>query len=167
MWKKPKKENQKDETKPMGPFKRMMNGYRLCVTFHKCANGPYFETSETWMKLNERTILSMGYMPSEGYKAVNKNWGTTYVKFVGFEKYPIFRYIKPDGIEQPAELIEIRTKQTATTLCDYAVSDALNKFMDSMRVKKPMSNGSWGLIGMAAIIVVALIGGYLYMTGRA
>lgn len=156
---------EKKEEKPMGPFKRMMNGYRLCVTFTKRPDSQIFDTQETWYKLNERAVMSLGFIPSEGYKAVNKNWGTTYVRFVGFDRFPIIRPVPNPN--NTYTIKEIETKQTATTLCDYAVSDALNKFMESMRVKKPMSNGSWGLIGMAAIIVVALIGGYLYMTGRA
>ena len=109
----------------------------------------------------------MGYVPADGYKTVNKNWGRTYVKFQGFEKYPIIRLVQPNDKREGPKPMEIRTRQTATTLCDYAVSDALNKFLETMRVKKPMSSGSYGLIGMAAIIIIAFIGGYLYMTGRA
>lgn len=155
----------RESDRPMGPLKRLLGEYKLCVTFTKRQNSQVFDTQETWMKLNERSIMSMGFIPSEGYKPVNKNWGKTYVKFVGFDKYPIIRPVANPNNTYTVK--EIETKETATTLCDYAVSDALNKFLESMRAKRPISSGSYGLIGIAIIVIVAIAGGYLYMTGRA
>lgn len=160
-----KKLYKKENEKPMGPFKRLMDGYSLCVTFCKRPDLPVFDTTESWVRLNERSIRAMGFVSSEGYKPANKNWGKTFVKFVGFEKHPIIRSVP--GPNKTIEEQEIVTRQTATTLCDYALSDAMGKFLETMRVKKPMSSGSYGFIGMIVIIFVGLIGGYLYMTGKA
>lgn len=156
-----KKPKERPEKAP-GSFKRTMRGEKLCITLRK-TEGPYFDEYQTWMKLNKASILALGYVPVRNYIG---GFGTKYMKFVGFEKSPIMVWSEPEeGKEPELEIYDIR--ETAFTIYDYLKSDAQERALNSMRAKKfnSRSGGKW-LVYMA-IIGIALIGGFLYMSGRA
>lgn len=160
-----KKRSPPKEPKPKGAFKRGMNGEHLCITVRRL-NNRTFETTESWIQLNEAVILDLGYRPVKNYPG-QSTYGTKYIKFVGFEKYPIMRQaFDKDGNPIEGELEEIKSMETASSLADYLYSDSQQRAIDSMRVSKVSSGTNKMILVYIAVVFVGLIGGYLYLTGR-
>ena len=156
-----KKPKERKEKRP-SDFSRTMRGEKLCVTIRKSMDGPFYTTYETWMNLNEPSLIALGYRPAVNYRS---GFGKTYVKFENFRKYPI---MVPKDPNDPMceERVELRTGETAYTLGDYLHSDAQQRAIDSMRAKKYTAQGSMKFLVYMVIIGIALIGGFLYMSGR-
>lgn len=160
------KRSKPKEPKQPGAFARGMRGEHLCITLRKLP-GLEFEATEKWLPLNDATLIALGYRPVDGYTK-KTTIGSTYIKFIGFEKYPCMRpALDKDGNEIEGKLEEIRSQETASSLADYLFSDSFKRALDAMRISKVNSISSPRGLLYIIIIAVGLIFGFMYFMGRA
>lgn len=164
------KKSKKAQTEPKPPkqykhpFMRSLHGEILTVDIYQ-ENGHSCRANEHWVKLNPASLRDLGYVEAFDYKTTFAYITTqVYVKFHGFEEYPIVRE-KVDEMSGETYLEEVKTNETASTLHSWLVSNAQGKFLNGMSVKRLSSMDSKKIALLAFIIIGALLGAFIVIQG--
>lgn len=163
------KESKKKEPAPKPPkqythpFMRSLHGEILTVDLYLEKNHKV-RPIEHWVKLNPAALRDIGYIEALDYKTEMAYISTqVFVKFHGFNEYPIMREkVDPQG---ETYFEEVKTGETASTLHSWLVSNAQGKFLNGMNVKMFSSMDTKKIAMLAFIIVGALLGAFIVLQG--
>lgn len=131
---------------------RPANKGKLLVRIVLDKDGQRYDAYENYTDLNEKTIMSIGYVPVKNYKEELRFMNTkVYMKMEGFKVYDIRADEEPN-------------LETSSTLDDYFESDAQEKFMKGMS-KVALPPLDMKKLGMIAIVGVGVVFGFLLLGG--
>lgn len=166
------KPKSKDQPRPRrqwrNPMMRSFHGETLIVDLYLEPNGrirPY----ERWVPLNESALRDIGYIEAIDYKTgFWYAFAKVFIRFHGFDKHPCYRKVKYIN-EANGEIIEdyvlVETKETATTLYSWLVSNATDKFLKGMVVREMSAKSRNQLLTILFVLIGAGLGIWIVMKG--
>lgn len=136
------------------PIMRSLRGEKLKVDMDLREGSMVGDSREMWVPLNASTLRHLGYIPAMGYKTGFRDILTpVFIKFNGFEKYPVYREIDGEVYD-----MSVANGETASTMYDYFASPAIEEFIKSMKAK---TVSQMDMKRVVMIVVVAAILGLI------